>query len=214
MRRALESYPLESYPVDVDPAQVVRWVKAEIEAWPSAFRITAVRNREVRDIPARTEFHLGDDEREALSEIATFAVVEIAPGNAADGWLLRIVVEDEIGPRLSPGEAAGEPIGLSQGDDPADGSEGNDPADGGTDDTAELDTMLDLGAFYREFMRPGRGVATISAEVDGEPGRRRLATLLETIEKDGPHATRPATASAGGRRSIGAPPPLILRRGG
>lgn len=215
---------MESYLVDIDPAQVVRWVKAEQEAWPSAFRITAVRSREVRDIPARSEFHLGDDEREDLSEVAVLATVDIAPGNAADGWLLHIVVEDEIGPRLSKVDAMADLITETSGsggrqdpaDDDASGPDG--AAEGGAGAADGSDQDLDLAAFQREFLRPGRGTATITAEVDGAPARRRLANLLEAIERDGPHAGRPAAkapatddaARPGGRRRSGGPAPVVV----
>src|SRR5437899_7897135 len=116
---------MESYPVDIDPSQVVRWVKSEQERSPSTFRISARRSREVREIPARSELHLGDEEREDLTEIATIGTLEIAPAHTADGWLLRVVVEDEIGPRLSEGEMAG-----------------------------VAEQQIDLGAFYHEFIRP------------------------------------------------------------
>jgi hypothetical protein len=97
---------MESYAVDIDPSQVVQWIRAEQERSPSTFRITARRSRQVREIPARQELHLGDEEREDLNEIATIATLEVAPAHPADGWLLRIVVEDEVGPRISTGEMA------------------------------------------------------------------------------------------------------------
>jgi hypothetical protein len=69
-----------SYPVDIDPAQVARWVTAERERSPSTFRIAARRSRQVCEIPARPELHhLGDEEREDLSEIETVAILEVAP---------------------------------------------------------------------------------------------------------------------------------------
>jgi hypothetical protein len=58
---------MQTYPVDIDPAQVVRWIKAECEASPSAFRIAARRTREVRELPVGRTTHLGDEEREDLS---------------------------------------------------------------------------------------------------------------------------------------------------
>ena len=147
---------METYPIDIDPAQVVRWVKIEQETSPSTFRIAASRSREVREIPAQRELHLGDEEREELSEIATIATLEIAPAHAADGWLLRIVVEDEIGPNISEGEM-----------------------------TSAAEQKIDLGTFYHEFIRPGRGSTNITAEVEGPAAKTRLAYLLQTIEKDG-----------------------------
>jgi hypothetical protein len=148
---------MESYPVDIDPAQVVGWVKAEHERSPSTLRISARRSREVRDIPVRSELHLGDEEREDLTEIATVGTLEIAPAHAADGWLVRIVVEDEVGPRISAGEMA-----------------------------SAAEEQIDLGAFYHEFIRSGRGRADITAEIDGPEGKARLAYLLGAIEKNSP----------------------------
>jgi hypothetical protein len=144
---------METYPIDADPEQVGRWLKAECEAMPSAFRIAARRTREVREIPIRRENHLGDQEREDLSEVATVATLEFAPVRASDGWLLRIVVEDEVGPRISDRDTAG----------------------GG-------EQQIDLRTFYNEFVRPGRGCASVVAEVEGPAARARVTRLLDAIE--------------------------------
>lgn len=154
---------MESYPVDIDPGQVVRWIKTEHERSPSAFKITARRSREVQDIPVRPVLHLGDEEREDLNEIATVATLEIRPGNGADGWLLRIVVEDEIGPRISDGEMA-----------------------------SAAEQQIDLGTFYHEFIRSGRGNANITGEVEGAEAGARLGYLLQSIEKNVRHPERKA----------------------
>ena len=146
---------MESYPVDIDPAQVVRWVKAEHEKSPSTFRLSATRSRDVREVPARPDLHFGDEEREDLTEIATVGTLEIAPAHAAEGWLLRIVVEDEIGPRTSEGGMAG-----------------------------AAEKPIDFGTFYHDFIRSGRGNASITGEVDGPAGRTHLAYLLQTIERN------------------------------
>jgi hypothetical protein len=143
---------MESYPVDIDPEQVVRWVKAECDAAPSAFRTTARRTREVRKLPDGGKTHLGDEEREDLSEIATIATLDIAPAHASDGWSLSVVVEDEVGPHsLGPGSVGEE-------------------------------EQIDVGAFYSAFIRPDRGIATVSADVEDAAARARLTQLLNLIE--------------------------------
>jgi hypothetical protein len=43
--------------------------------------------------------HLGDQEREDLTEIATIGTLEIAPVEPGKGWLLTVLVEDESGAR-------------------------------------------------------------------------------------------------------------------
>jgi hypothetical protein len=146
---------MPSYPLDVDPGQVVRWIMDEQRAAPSRFRILVRRGAEVRDIPARQELHLGDEEREALSEVDTIATLEIAPAHAGDGWLLTVVVEDESGPRVPDRGAL------------ADGEE-----------------QIDLRAFYDEFIRSGRGVANVFAEAADEAAEARIEQLVSSIEKN------------------------------
>lgn len=144
---------MESYPVDIDPEQVVRWVKAECEAVPSSFRVTARRSREAREIPFRKEIHLGDEERQDLTEIDTITTLEIAPPHASEGWRLSVVVEDEAGPRISEGD------------------------EGGT-----TEQQIDLGTFYKEFIRPGRGIANVIAEVENESANAHVTDLIGAIE--------------------------------
>lgn len=159
---------MESFPVDIDPGQVVRWVMAERDTTTApGLKTIARRLTEVREIPGRREFHLGDEEREDLSEVATVATLEIAPAHKRDGWLLTVTVEDEIGPR-----AAG------------DGAE------------IEAEQQIDLGTFYNEFIRPGRGIANVVAEADSPSGRLNVTRLLETIERN-QHAVKRRSSTTG-----------------
>jgi len=155
---------MQNYPVDIDPEQIVRWIKVENETVPSTFRIIARRVREVRESPVRSETHLGDEEREDLSEIATIATLEIAPSHRSDGWLLTVVVEDEVGPRVPDAGAV-----------------------------TEKEQQIDLGTFYNEFIRPGRGSANVTADVEGPAARARVTRLLNAIERN----RHPLDGSAG-----------------
>jgi hypothetical protein len=146
---------MQSYPVDLDPEQVVRWVLAERHAAPSTLTTVAKRATESRDLPARRELRLGDQEREELSEIATVATLEVLPAHAGDGWRLLVIVEDEVGPRI--------------------------PEEGVVDEGEE---EIDLDTFYDEFIRPERGNANVVAEADDASAERRLAALLRTIERN------------------------------
>lgn len=154
---------MESFPVDIDAKQIVRWIMAEQAAAPTTFKTIARRATEFREIPERREFHLGDEERQELSEVATIATLEIAPAHAAEGWLLTVTVEDEIGPRIAGEETA-----------------------------VETEKQIDLGTFYRAFIRPERGIANVVAEVDGPSGRSHIARLLDAIERD-QHVKAPQT---------------------
>jgi len=144
---------MEAYPVDIDPGQVVRWVKAECKAAPSSLRVTARRSREVREIPVRRETHLGDEERQDLTEVDTIATLEIAPPHTGEGWLLSVVVEDEAGPRISEGGESG-----------------------------ETEQAIDLGTFERDFIRAGRGIANVFAEVQNDAAKLHVTRLINAIE--------------------------------
>jgi hypothetical protein len=99
-----------------------------------------------------------------VCEIATISTLEIAPVHAGDGWLLKVVVEDEMGPR-GPDRAA----------------------------AIESDEQIDLAIFYGEFIRPGRGTANVVAEVENTAAEARLSQLLGAIERD-QHAPMPGGA--------------------
>jgi hypothetical protein len=146
---------MEPFHVDIDPKQIVRWIIAEHRITPSFLKITARRTTEERQIPARAELHLGDDEREDLSEIATVATLEIAPAHPSDAWLMTVIVEDEIGPR-GPGRGT----------------------------TVEDDQQIDLETFYSQFIRPERGTATVVAQANDAAAEAGLSSLLASIEND------------------------------
>jgi hypothetical protein len=143
----------ESFPLGIDPAQVVRCLMTERAA--AALTTTVTCSTEVRRIPARSEFHLGDEERADLSELSTVASLGIAPTHKREGWLLTVTVEDELGPRM-----------LSNGLDLA------------------TERQIDLGTFYNKFIRPGRGVASVAGRADSPSARAKLNYRLSAIERN------------------------------
>ena len=52
--------------------------------------------------------------------------------------------------------------------------------------------QIDLGTFYNTFIRPERGTASVTAEVDSPLARKSVTRLLNAIERN---------QHAGGRRS-------------
>ena len=98
------------------------------------------------------QLHLGDEEREDLGEVETMATLEISPARASDGWLIKVVVVDEVGPRLPDQDAS-----------------------------IEGEQQIDLGTFFHQFIKPGRGIATATAEVLDAEAERQLTYLLNSI---------------------------------
>jgi len=156
---------METYPVDIDAGQVVRWLRKELKADPSRFRVTGWLSRETEKIPRRRELRLGDEEREDLSEVATVATLDIAPVDGSEGWRLSVVVEDEAGPHIS---------------------------DRGPRERAER--PIDLETFYREFIRPDRGTANVTAEARDSAARDLLTALIDAIEENRHDSGRGAPA--------------------
>jgi len=144
---------MDIYPVDIDPEQVVRWLMVERERGASRFEISARRLNERHRIEPRADGPLGDAEREDLSDEATVARLDVSPTHASEGWRIVVSVEDELLPF-----------------DPEEDSE------------EEEEEPIDLDTFYLEFIRPGRGTASITAETEGPAGVAHLGQLLHAIE--------------------------------
>jgi hypothetical protein len=149
----LGSAPMQDYPIDIEPAQIVRWIIVERQAAPSKFKIVARRALEARELATKKELRLGDEERDDLSETATMATLQIAPSHPSDGWLLTVTIDDEIGPPM--------PEGIAMGNE---------------------EQEIDVDEFYDEFLRPGRGNANAVAEVMDAAAKARLSRLLEDVE--------------------------------
>lgn len=150
---AAERPDMQTVPLDIDAKQLVRWVMAERRASPARLRTVARYEAQTREIPPRAELHLGDVEREDLSEVETVATLEITPVRASDGWRVTVVVEDEAGPRLldkRPLAASGE--------------------------------QIDVQTFYSEFIGPERGIANVEADVADDAAAERLARLVSCVE--------------------------------
>ena len=144
---------MEPFSIDIDPKQIVRWMITEHRVTPASLKVIARRTNEVRQIPARAYLHLGDEEREDLSEVATVATLEITPAPPSDGWRMTVTVEDEIGPR-GPGRGV----------------------------MVEDDEQIDFETFNRLFIRPERGTTTVVAQADDAAAEARLSSLLASIE--------------------------------
>ncbi len=164
---------VQTIPIDIDPGQLVHWLEVECAIAPSIFKITGSRSRSTQDIPVRSELHLGDIEREDLSEVEMIGTLEITPAHDSGGWRLSVVVEDELGPRL------------------LDGSAGDWP-----------EQAIDLGTFAKEFIRSGRGTASVFAEVEDAAAVDRVQQLINMIEADRhPSSSRPARDAAKRRKA-------------
>jgi hypothetical protein len=146
---------VERYPVDIEAEQVVLWLLDEARLNGSGLLVSATRAYQRQDLDQDRNAGIGDVEREDLGENAEVGVLEVVPRHKPSLWTLRIRVADDIGPALPDDEPM------------PDGEE-----------------EIDLATFYEEFIRADRGLAEVSAEVDGSSAKGSLTRVLDAMIED------------------------------
>jgi hypothetical protein len=147
---------VEPYPVDVDAKQLVQWLLDEERLRAFDLLVSVTRSYQREELEAREQATLGEAESEDLSAISEVGLLEVTPRQQPTSrWILRVRVEDDIGPRLPDDE----PV----------------PA---------TDEEIDLPTFYEEFIKADRGLAEVSAEVENSTAKANLTRLLNAILKD------------------------------
>lgn len=128
---------MDTYPLDIAAKQIVRWLMDEERGGNRELQISASRTYLCEEIPTPQERGLGDEEREDLTEVTTVGILEVAPPHKAEGWLLRVRIEDAIGQRL--------PDDISASDEPEE---------------------IDLEKFWETFIVPQHGTAFVAVDTE------------------------------------------------
>lgn len=146
---------METYPLDIPAEQIVRWLIEEERAGRHDIRITATRSYLREDVPTLEQLTLSEEEREDLTEVTEIGVLEVAPQHGAEGWVLRVRIEDALGERL--------------------------PEDAPAPDEPE---ELDLNNFQKEFVLPGRGTAFVAVDAETPDAWASFQWLLREMQTD------------------------------
>jgi hypothetical protein len=144
-----------TYPVDLDVRQIVRWLIDEQRRGTLDLNVFASRSYMVEAVAQDESQRLGEEESEDLNDILSVGVLEVTPAGQKNGWLLRIRVEDRIGPRL--------------------------PED---KDAPEDEEALDLETFEAEFITPERGAADIVLHAEDHHAKARFTRLFKEMLRD------------------------------
>lgn len=150
---------MEAYPVDLDARQIVRWLIDEQRQGTLRLNIFPSRSYEVEPLSQSELQKLGEDESEDLNDILVIGVLEVTPPAEKGGWLLRIRVEDRVGPRL--------------------------PED---EDTPEDEEELDLETFETEFIAPERGAVDVVLHAEDRHAKARFTRFIKEVLCDKHHA--------------------------
>jgi hypothetical protein len=146
---------MESMAIDLAPEQIVHWLMDEDRRDAFDLLVNTTRFYRTGELSSEERGSLDDDEEEGLSETCEVGILEVRPRHEPHRWVLRIRVEDDIGPRVPEDESV-----------------------------SEAEEEIDLGAFYEEFIKANRGTAEASAEVASAADKAGIARLLEAIIRD------------------------------
>jgi len=142
---------MEAYPVDLEARQIVRWLIEEQRRGTLQLNVLATRSYVVEGLEEQESQRLGEED-EDLNDVLAVGLLEIRPPAAKDGWVLRIRVEDRIGPRL--------------------------PED---EDAPEGEEEIDLATFEAEFFQPERGTAEVLLDAEDAQAKARFTRLLKQM---------------------------------
>ena len=143
---------MESRSLDIQAAQVVRWLMHERRTGGLPLSITVTRTYVPETMVREEDFGLGDDETQDLDEAKAVGLLEVSAPSDQNGWVLRVRVEDPFGPRL--------------------------PDDEQTSDEEE---EIDLAQFYEDFIEPDRGIAFVDVDLEDAAAEARFESLLDSI---------------------------------
>jgi len=139
---------METYPVDLEASQIVRWLIEEQRRGTLQLKVTATCSYAVEAFEKADLEQIGE-EVEDLNDILAIGTLEVSPPAPKNGWVLRIRVEDRIGPRL--------------------------PED---EDAPEGEEELDLQTFEADFIVPERGTAEVSLEAEDAHAKASFTKFL------------------------------------
>lgn len=142
------------YELDIDPRHLVEWLKADaLAAGAGRFEVSATRDFIEEAGAPDSGSASSEDEVAATTAVG---ILEVRPKlDSAGKWVVRIRVEDVIGPHL-----------------PEEGSVPNEPEE------------LSLEGFETDFLLPDRGATFATLEVETEADRERFISFADELRTD------------------------------
>lgn len=145
---------METISLDLEAPQIVRWLLEEQRRGTLRFNVLATRAYVAEPLETAEQQRLGEDDGE-LSDVVAVGTLEVTPPLRGDGWVLRIRVEDRLGPRL--------------------------PED---EDAPQEEEEIDLAAFEAEFILPDRGVAEVVLDYENAQAKTRFNRVFKQMLTD------------------------------
>ncbi len=141
--------------IDLAPDQIVRWLLDEVRRDRFDLLVNTTRSYRTGELTSEESARLDDEDNDGVREILEVGTLEVRPRRRPHDWVLRVRVEDDIGPCVPEDESV--PVGEEE---------------------------IDLAAFSEEFINRDRGIAEATAEVEGPAAKASLNRILQAILTD------------------------------
>ena len=139
---------VETYPIDLEASQIVRWLIDEQRRGTLQVNVAATRSYVVEAFERADLAQMGEDAAD-LNDVLAIATLEVRSAGGKNSWVLRIRVEDRVGPRLPEDE------------DAPDGEEG-----------------IDLQTFEADFIKPDPDAAEVTLEAENAHAKANFTKLF------------------------------------
>jgi hypothetical protein len=139
---------VETYPIDLEASQIVRWLIDEQRRGTLQFNVAATRSYVVEAFERADLAQMGEDAAD-LNDVLAIATLEVRSAGGKNSWVLRIRVEDRVGPRLP---------------------EDEDAPDGEED--------IDLQTFEADFIKPDPDAAEVTLEAENAHAKANFTKLF------------------------------------
>ena len=144
---------MTEYGLDVTGDQIVHWLKSELAAGRRSLDIRATCEYVTAPVADMEAFGLSDEAD--VASLVTVGLLEVRPTGESDGWLLRVRVEDVVGPHT--------------------------PEDESVPDIPE---EIDLEDFSSDFIVPDRGTIYVTVSAETPEAKRRFDRLFADLIRD------------------------------
>lgn len=145
---------MTEYELDVTADQIVQWLKDEL----AAGRMRTLETRATREYVSEAVANLEETGLSKDAEVAsltTVGILEVKPAGVENNWLLRVRVEDVVGPHVPEDESA-----------------------------PDLPEEIDIDTFDAEFISPDRGTAYIALYAETPKAKMNFDRVFSELISD------------------------------
>ena len=144
---------MAEYELDIAADQIVHWLRDEVASKSPRLEIAATREYTADSIESFEAAGVSADTD--VASLVTVGTLEVKPAGGKDGWLLRVRVEDVVGPHV-----------------PEDESVSDIPED------------IDFDGFYDDFVAPDQGTVSVTVTAETPEAKRRFDRIFNDLIRD------------------------------